>query len=107
MIVRAAASAALLVLLPQGLQPLPLRVGVDIGTDHETNNVEEGHPGLLRQELLGNGQRNGRSDPADLHDRHETGTDSCAHLMEGASASNDGHCNKVNGILDGCHLRQS
>ena len=89
---------------PQGCKPLLLRVRVDICTDDESDDVEERHPGVLGEELLRKGQGDGRDDPADLHDRHEAGLDSRAHLVEGARARNDGHGNQVDAVLDGRDL---
>lgn len=96
--------SALRVLPPQGLQPLLLRVRVDVGPDHEADEVEERHPCFLRQESLGEGQGNGRRDPADLHDRHEPGADRRADLVEGTRAGDDRHAEEVDGVLDGCDL---
>jgi hypothetical protein len=78
---------------------------IDVGADDETDNVEEGHPSALGQELLGECQRNGRDDPADLHDRPETGLDRRLDLVEGASAGDEGHGDEVNAVLDGRDLR--
>ena len=78
---------------------------IDVGADDETDNVEEGHPGGLGQELLGECQRDGRDDPADLHDRPETGPDGRLDLVEGASARDEGHGDEVDAVLDGRDLR--
>lgn len=91
--------------LAQSLQALLLGVGVDIGSNEEPNNVEEGHPGVLGEEFLGKGQGQRRGDPADLHDRHETGLDGRANLVEGAGSGNDGHGSQVDDILDRRDLR--
>ena len=88
-------------LAPQGGQTLLLGVCVDVGTDDETYDVEEGHPRRFRQELLGKGERDGRNDPADLHDGPEAGLDRGAHLVEGAGARDDGHGDEVYRVLDG------
>lgn len=50
-------TAALLrvIALAESLQTLLFGVGVDIGADEETDDVEEGHPGVLGEELLGKG----------------------------------------------------
>lgn len=66
-------------------------MSVDVGSDNETDNVEEGDPGVFWEELLGKGQGERRDDPADLHDGHEAGLDGGADLMEGSGACNDGH----------------
>lgn len=99
-----ASAAVAVVLPPQGCEPLLLGVCVYVGADDETDNVEEGHPGVLWEELLGKGQGDGRDDPAHLHDGHETGLDGGPDLVEGACASNDGHRNEVYRVLDGGDL---
>lgn len=91
--------------LPQSLEALLLGVGVDIGSNEETDDVEERHPGVLGQELLGKGQGQWGGDPADLHDGQEAGLDGGANLVEGARASNDGHRGQVDAVLDGGDLR--
>lgn len=100
----AAAAAVAVVLSPQGGEPLLLGVCVDVGADDEADDVEEGHPGGLGQELLGKGQRDGRDDPADLHDGHEAGLDGCADLVECAGAGDEGHGGQVDAVLDGRDL---
>lgn len=47
------------VLLTQGCKALLLGDCVDVGAENERHEVEEGHPGVLRQELLGKGQADG------------------------------------------------
>lgn len=37
----------------QGFQSLLLGMGVNVGADNETDDVEEWHPGLFGQEFLG------------------------------------------------------
>lgn len=91
-------------LASQSCEPLLLLVRVDVGTDEEADDVEEGYPGLLGQELLGKGQGQRRGEPADLHDRHETGANGGADLVECASTGDDGHGGEVDGILDGRDL---
>ena len=76
-------------------------MGVDIGPDEETENVEERNPGMLGQELLGKRQRQRGGDPADLHDGHEAGLDGGANLVDGARAGDDGHGGEVDAVLDG------
>ena len=85
------ATAVSVVLSPQGSEPLLLGMCVDVGSDDETDDVEEGHPGGLGKELLGKGQRDGGNHPADLHDRPEAGLDGRADLVEGASACDQRH----------------
>ena len=60
---------------------------------------------MLRQELLGKGQRQGRDDPADFHDGHEAGSDGRSDLVEGPGARDDGDGGEIDGILDGCDLQ--
>lgn len=79
-------------------------MGIDVCTDDETNNVEEGHPGGFREELLGKGQRDGRDNPADLHDGPEACLDGGPHLVESARAGNEGHGDEVDAVLDGRNL---
>ena len=90
--------------LAQSFEALLLGVSVDVGSNEETDDVEERHPGVLGEELLGEGQSQRRSDPADLHDGHETSADGRANLVEGARASNNGHRAQVDGVLDGGDL---
>ena len=77
---------------------------VDVCADDEADNVEEGHPGGLGQELLGKCQRDGRDDPADLHDGPETSLDGSLDLMESARAGNEGHADQVDAVLNGRNL---
>ena len=81
--------------LPQRRQSLLFGVRVDIGADAESDDIEEGHPRLLRQELLRERQRDGRGDPGDFHDGHEAGADGGADLVPGAGAGDDGHGGEV------------
>ena len=78
-------------LLSQSGQTLLLGVCIDVCTDDKGNDVEEGYPGLLRQELLGKGESQRRSAPADLHDGEQTGANGSADLVESAGACDDGH----------------
>lgn len=43
--------------LSQSLQALLLGVSVDVGSDEESDNVEERHPSVLGKELLGESER--------------------------------------------------
>ena len=79
-------------------------MGVDIGSNEESNNVEEGHPGVLREELLSEGQTQGRGDPADLHDGHEASLDGSANLVDGARTGDNSHGGQVDAVLDGGDL---
>jgi hypothetical protein len=85
------ASRVAVVLLSQGSQTLLLGVCIDVCTNDKGNDVEEGYPGLLREELLGKGESQGGSAPADFHDGEETGTNGSADLVESTGACDDGH----------------
>jgi hypothetical protein len=100
-----AVASAVVVLPPESLQPLFLGVSVDVGSNDETDDVEERHPGLLGQESLRKRQGDGRGDPRDLHDRHEAGAHGGADLVERTRSSNDGHAEEVYGVLDRRDLR--
>lgn len=88
------------VLPAQSGEALLLGNVVDIGTDEEGDEVEEGHPGGLGQELLGKGQAEGRREPADLHDLPEADTYSRLDLLPSLGAGDDGHGNKVYRVLN-------
>lgn len=87
-------------LLPQRSQSLLLGGRVDVGSDQESDEVEERHPCLLGQELLSERERDGRGDPGDFHDGQEAGAHGGAYLVEGAGAGDDGHGGQVDGVLD-------
>lgn len=99
------ASTVSVVLFPERSQSLLLSVGIDICSNNKRHDVEERNPGLLWQEVLRKGERKRRGDPSDLHDGHEACFDSCADLMERASASDDCHGCQVDRVLDRCDLR--
>jgi hypothetical protein len=84
----------------QCCEPLLLGVRIDVCADNEGNNIEEWNPCLLREELLGKRQADGRGHPADLHDWPEAGLDRGPDLVEGASACDDGHGDQVDAVLD-------
>lgn len=90
--------------LPKGREPLLLGVGIDVRSNDKSNHVKEWHPCLLRKELLREGQRDRGCDPAYSHDGPEAGANSCAHLVPGAGAGDEGHRCKVDGVLDRCDL---
>lgn len=96
-----AVASTVIVLPPESLQPLFLGVSVDVGSNDETDDVEERHPGLLGQESLRKRQGDGRGDPRDLHDGHEAGAHGGADLVERTRSSNDGHAEEVYGVLNG------
>ena len=78
-------------LSPQSGQPLLLSMRINVGTNYERDDIEEGDPSVLGQELLGKRQSQWRRNPADFHDRHEAGPDGSSDLVEGPRASNDSH----------------
>lgn len=84
-------AAGLVVRLPQSLETLLLGLGVDVGADEETDDVEEGNPGLLGQELLREGERDGGGHPGYLHDGHEAGLPGRVDRVDVARAVDDGH----------------
>lgn len=90
--------------LPESFQALLLGVGVDVGSNEESDNVEEGHPGVLGEELLSEGQAQGRGDPADLHDGHESSLNGRANLVDGARTGDNSHRGQVDAVLDGGDL---
>lgn len=94
------------VLLAQGCETLLLGESVDVGTNDEGDQVEEGDPELVREELLGKGQADGRGEPGDAHDSPEADLDGSANLVECASAGNQSHGDQVDAVLDGCNLYQ-
>lgn len=94
------ASGVTVVLLSQSSQTLLLGVSIDVSTNDEADDVEEGHPCLLGQELLCESQSQGRGAPADLHDGEEASTNGGADLVESTGASDDGHGGEVDGVLD-------
>lgn len=73
---------------------------VDVGTDNEGDQVEEWHPRMRRQKLLGEQQREWTSAPRHLHNWHEPNLDSRADLVECPCAGNDCHAREVHGVLD-------
>ena len=89
---------------PQSLKSLLLRLRIDPGADDKGNNIEERHPSVFWQELLGECQRQRRDDPANFHDRHEAGSDGRSDLMEGPRTSNDSHRGEIDCVLDWCDL---
>jgi hypothetical protein len=100
----AAVAAVAIVLSPQRREPLLLGVCVDVCADDEADDVEEGHPCGLGEELLGKGQRDGRDDPADLHDGPEAGLDGGFYLVECTGAGDERHGDEVHAVLDGGDL---
>jgi hypothetical protein len=100
----AAVSAVAVVLSPESSEPLLLGVCVDVCADDEADDVEEGHPCRLGEELLGERQRDGRDDPADLHDGPEAGLDGGADLVKCPGACDEGHGDEVHAVLDGRDL---
>jgi hypothetical protein len=91
---------ALVILSSERFETLLLRVSVDVCANNKSHDVEEWNPGVLGEEVLGKSQSDGRRDPADFHDGHETSADGRADLVESARAGNDGHGDQVYGVLD-------
>lgn len=85
------AATAITKLFLESGDPLLLGDGIDVGADDKGDEVEERHPCLLREELLGESEGDGRGCPGDLHDGHEAGADGGADLVGGAGAGDDGH----------------
>lgn len=81
-------------------------MGIDIGSNEESNDVEEGHPHVFRQELLSKGEGQGRGNPADLHDRHEPSLDGRTDLVDVARTGDYGHRGQVDAVLDGGDLKR-
>lgn len=79
-------------------------MGVDVGSNDESNNIEEGYPGVLGEELLSEGQAQGRGNPADLHDRHEASPNGSANLVDGPRTGDNSHGGQVDAVLDGGNL---
>ena len=75
-------------------------MGVDVGSDDETDDVEERHPRVLGEELLRKGKGQRRRDPADLHDGHEAGAHGSANLVDSARSGNNTHGGEVDSVLD-------
>lgn len=78
-------------LLPQSSKSLLLSMSVDVSTNDECDNIEEWNPSLFWEEFLGECQSDGRGDPADFHDGHETCSDGRADLMPCSGTGDDGH----------------
>lgn len=94
------AAAAAEVLLSESRKPLLLGDSVDVGADNECDEVEEGNPEVVGEELLRESKADGRGNPANLHDLPESHTNSGLDLVKGLRASNQGHGNEVNAVLD-------
>lgn len=77
--------------LSQSCKTLLLGDGVDVCPNAKCNNVEEWDPGMLGKEFLREGESQRGSDPADLHDRHETRLPGRVDLMNGPRAGDNGH----------------
>jgi len=81
--------------------PLLLCRGIDVGANDKRHQIEEGHPSMGREELLGDDQGNWAGAPGNFHDGHEASFDGGTDLMGGAGASNDSHACEINCVLDG------
>jgi hypothetical protein len=100
----AVVAAVAKVLLAEGCEALLLGDGVDVGADDEADDVEEGQPQLVGEELLGKGQADGGGDPRDAHDLPEADLDGGADLVVCAGAGDEGHGDQVDAVLDGGNL---
>lgn len=103
-VVRSSTPAGVVISLAKCGKTLLLCDGIDIGTDEKGNDVEKGDPGVLGKELLCEGEREWGSDPADLHDGHETCLPGCMDLMDRLRAGDNGHRDQVHTVLDGGNL---
>lgn len=92
-------------LLSEGCEALLLGDGVDVGTDDEGHNVEEGNPELVGEELLGKGEADGGGDPRDAHDLPEANLDGGADLVVCSGTGDQCHGDEVHAILDGSNLQ--
>ena len=101
------ASVVILVSLSQSCEALLLRYRVDVGSDSEGNDVEERDPSVLGKELLCKCKSKRGDDPADLHDRHESGLPDRVDLVECPRAGDDGHREQVHAVLNGSNLSSS
>ena len=77
---------------------------VDICANKESDDVEERHPSMFGEEFLRECERNRGDDPADFHDWHKAGLDGSLYLVEGSCTCDNGHGDKVDGVLDGRDL---
>lgn len=103
--ITASITAVAKVLLAESCEALLLGDGVDVGTDDEGDEVEEGNPELVGEELLGKGQADGGGDPGDAHHLPEADLDGSANLVVSAGAGDEGHGDEVDAVLDGGNLR--
>lgn len=88
------------VLLAEGCEALLLGNGVDVGTNDEGDDVEEGDPELVGKELLRKGKADGRGDPRNAHHLPEANLDGSANLVVGTGTGDEGHGDQVNAVLD-------
>lgn len=88
------------VLLAERGKALLLGNGVDVCADDKGHKIEEWYPGVLGQELLGEREADGRGDPANTHHLPETDPHRRPNLVERSGTSDQGHGNKIHGVLD-------
>ena len=100
----ASASLVAEVLLSKSCQTLLLGDRIDVGTDDEGHDVEEGNPELIGEEFLGKSQADRGGDPGDAHDLPEADLDGCTDLMISSGTSDQGHGDEVDAVLDGSNL---
>jgi len=94
-VVSASSSLLVEVFLAKSREALLLRGCVDICSNQERDDIEEWNPGVLGQELLREGKTERGGDPADLHDRQETGLPGRMDLVDGLCAGNESHEDQV------------
>lgn len=82
------------------MKPLLLGLRIDPGADDKGNDVEEWHPCMFWQELLGEGESQRRGYPADLHHWQEAGSDGSPDLVECPCAGDHSHGGEVDGVLN-------
>jgi len=90
----------ILLLLFESRHPLLLGESINIGSNDETDKVEEWNPSMRGQELLGERQSNWAGDPANFHDGEETRPNHSPDIFPLPGTSNEGHTSEVDDVLD-------
>lgn len=94
-------------LLAKSSETLPLSHSVDIRSDDEGDDVEEGYPELIWEEFLRKGQADWRRDPRHAHDSPKADLDGRSHLVVCASTGNEGHGDQVDAVLNRRNLSKN